>query len=49
MVAKINEVDEMGRLNITFSKPMFTKFNRTALNTSNIDIWLAPSENWHLD
>ena len=48
MNATIQSVSGMGLVKIKFSKVMFTKFNLTNLNASNVDIWLAPVDNWHL-
>ena len=39
----------MGEMDIKFNKKMMTDFNLTLLNASNIDIWLAPANNWHLN
>lgn len=49
VAAKIDSINEMGQMNITFSRMMHTQFNLTDLNQSNVDIWLAPANDWHLE
>ena len=49
MTANIESISDLGLMNITFDKPMHTKFNLTTLNTSNIEMWLAPVDKWHLE
>ena len=39
----------MGLMEIEFNQVMHTNFSLSLLNSSNIDIWVAPADNWHLD
>ena len=36
-------------MELQFDEKMFTNFNLSHLNTSNMDIWLAPANDWHLE
>ena len=49
VIAKLESISNIGEMKISFNKLMHTKFNLTDLNSSNIDIWLAPLDNWHLE
>ena len=46
--ATIESISDIGLMRITFNKNMSTLSNWTNLNSSNIDIWVAPYDNWHL-
>lgn len=48
VLANIESIDGYGLMELSFDKLMHTQFNLTTLNTSNMDIWLAPNDNWHL-
>ena len=48
--AKIESISNFGLMKVRFNQTMHTQFNWTRdLNTSNMDIWLAPANNWHLE
>ena len=47
--AKIDSIDNFGLVKVSFNRTVNNKFNWTRdLNTSNIDIWLKPANDWHL-
>ena len=50
ITAKITDINNFGLMKVSFNRTVFSLFNYSEmLNASNIDIWLAPANNWHLE